>query len=261
MKQKRLLSTLLALCAALALLTLSASAASDNLTQDDTHTYTIHNAAGWNEFCTLLTYQSFSNITVNLNADITVTTMAGSSGHDFTGTFDGQGHTLTVRYGSSGSPKSENYAAPFRYAESGCVIRDLRVAGDIYISKKFAAGIIAAQYGTVRIENCRSSVVIHSSTDGDGTHGGLVAEHHSGAALTIQGCTFDGKLLNEGATTQCGGFVGFKNNNGTLSITDSLYAPAALKAGETEITGESCTFARNGTVGDDCRYTRSLGTA
>ncbi|MBR6873910.1 MAG: hypothetical protein IKN17_10435 [Ruminococcus sp.] len=60
--------------------------------------YTIHDAKGWDIFCDILdgdngkTY--FSGKTVKLDADISVTRMAGKSRHDFTGTFDGQKHPL-----------------------------------------------------------------------------------------------------------------------------------------------------------------------
>ncbi|MER2142738.1 MAG: InlB B-repeat-containing protein, partial [Eubacteriales bacterium] len=147
--------------------------------------------------------------------------------------------------------------APFRNVESGCTIRNLHVCGDIYTSGKFAAGLVGTQYGTVTISGCRSSVTIHSSTNGDGTHGGLVAcvGNTINSKLTIEGCVFDGKLLGSG-TTSCGGFVGYRGGNGTVTITNSLFDPKAI-----EIDNTNCaTFMRNGSAGDNCYYTRILGT-
>ena len=199
--------------------------------------YTIHTAEGWNLFCDLLAYNDkdfFTGKTVKLDNDITVTRMAGGDQHDFCGTFDGQTHTLTFNCGSADSPVSEAYIAPFRYVSNvgtaAATIQNLRVAGDIYTSAKYAAGFIGRLWGTVNIENCRSSVVIHSSVDGDGTHGGFVPENLS-APLNITGCVFDGKLLTTGSTTSCGGFVGY---GGTVNISNSLYAPAAIGAGDHE---------------------------
>ena len=234
---------------------------------DDVDTYTIHSAFGWDMFCDFLqdndTYNRFTDKTVKLDADITVSRMAGSSYHDMKGTFDGQGHTLTVSYGSSSSPISEDNAAPFRNAEDGCTIQNLHVAGHIYTSGKYAAGLVGTQYGAVSISNCRSSVTIHSYTDGDGTHAGFVGRNGSGtgSALTITGCVFDGKLLTEGtqATISCGGFVGWHSTNKTVDISNSLYAPAALNNGENEPTS-SATFSRNGFTNlTNCYYTRTLG--
>ena len=224
---------------------------------------TIDSAAGWGEFCDLLANNAqghFTGKTVKLANDITVTRMAGASYHDFTGTFDGNNKTLTFNYTTS----AEN-AAPFQYV-GDATIKNLHVAGTIQTSNKYAAGIIAQQYGTVSIQNCRSSVVIKSSIGGDGTHGGFVAVNNNSASLTIDGCVFDGKLLSTGttattATTNCGGFVGWKNKNGTVSVTNSRYAPAALGNDETECASGSATFVRNGSAGDNCYYTRTLGTA
>ena len=219
---------------------------------------TIDSAAGWGEFCDLLEGNDkgfFSGKTVKLANNITVSRMAGSEGHEFTGTFDGNQKTLTFNYTTS----AEN-AAPFQYVENA-TIQNLRVAGTIQTSNKFAAGFIAHQYGTVTIQNCRSSVVINSSINGDGTHGGFVAENQKNASLTIDGCVFDGKLLTTNGTTKCGGFVGWKNKNGTVTVTNSRYAPAALGNDETECASGSATFVRNGSAGDNCYYTRTLGTA
>lgn len=225
-------------------------------------TYTINTAEGWNQFCNALqdtaTYHRFSGKTVKLGANISVTSMAGSSGHDFMGTFDGQGHTLTVNYNTS-----EQYAAPFRNVENGCVIENLIVEGTITTSAMNAAGIVGNQYGTVIIRNCRSSVTIQSSVNGDGTHGGFVGNKGSSntSGLYIEGCVFDGKIVSTGtsATTDCGGFVGWKGDRGLLSITNSLYAPTA----DPSAVSVGATFARNWTMSDGANYfyTTTLGTA
>ena len=143
------------------------------------------------------TYNRFSGKTVKLDTNIEVTSMAGSAHHDFCGTFDGNKKTLTVSYGSASNPINEDNVAPFSFVENGCVIKDLHVAGNIYTSKQFAGGLAGTQYGTVKIENCHISTVIHSYTSGDGTHGGIVghAGNSSSTKLTIDGCVFDGKLF------------------------------------------------------------------
>ncbi len=224
----------------------------------DGDTYTIHSATGWNVFCDLLAENDkgyFSGKTVLLGADITVTRMAGGSSHDFTGTFDGQGHTLTLNYTTT-----EEKAAPFRNVESGCVIQNLHVAGTIQTSAKYAAGLVGTQYGAVTIRNCRSSVTVNSTVSGDGTHGGLVAlnGNGNGSNLTIEGCVFDGSLLGA-LTNSCSGFVGYKSNDRTVSITNSLFAPTDVTISETS----SATFARNLTMPADANsyYTDALGTA
>ncbi len=230
-------------------------------------TYTIHTAAGWDAFCYLLANSDqgfFDGKTVQLGADIgtaddPVTSMAGASGKDFTGTFDGDGHTLTVGYGTADAPFGEQYAAPFRYIEDGCTIKNLHVAGHIYTADKFAGGLAGSQYGTVSIQNCRVSTVIHSSVIGYGTHGGFVAVNNSNSTLTIEGCLFDGVICTtaSGLTNSCGGFVGWRKDDGSLTITNCLYAPTA----DDNAVTVGATFARNGGSITNCYYTRTLGTA
>ena len=229
---------------------------------DGGNTYTIHTATGWGLFCDALqdnaTWNRFSGKTVKLGADIgtaqdPITRMAGGIGHDMKGTFDGQGYTLTIKYGSAESPITADKAAPFVNVESGCIIENLHVAGDIYTSGKNAAGIAGTQYGAVTIRNCRVSTAIHSYTSGDGTHGGLVGNNGdgNGSALSIVGCVFDGKLLTEGATAtiKCGGFVGWRHLE--VTISNSLFAPTEVTIGTTS----SATFARNGATITNCYYT------
>ena len=257
---------------ALANSTLRPFSSDDLAVNDDNTEYTIKTATGWGLFCDMLAQSDkgvFSGKTVYLGANIEVSRMAGSDYHDFTGTFDGQGHTLTFNYGEDGNPANDEYAAPFSKITNdnnvAVTIRNLHVSGHIYTSAKYAAGIVGRHWGTLNVENCRVSTVIHSDISGDGTHGGIEAV--SSGTLNIEGCLFDGKLLTvntgETATINCAGFVGYGNGN----VTNSLYAPAALADGETEVgagtanENPSCTFARDAATVSNSYYTRLLGTA
>ena len=142
--------------------------------------------------------------------------------------------------------------------------------GTISTDGKYAAGLVGIVQGTASITDCVSSVTINSSVSGDGTHGGIVATNATtnGTSISIEGCVFDGKMLTvgtTGSTGNCGGFVGRRNT--TVTITNSLYAPATLGTGETEViagtSNPSATFCRNGAGATvtNCYYTRALGTA
>ena len=234
-----------------------------DFTDNGDDTYFIGSAAGWNMFCDAMqdntTYNRFCGKTVKLVDDIEVDCMAGSSGHEFMGEFDGQGHSITLAIGTTDSPVTEEYAAPFRNVHTGANIHSIVVDGYIYTSNKYAAGIVGNQYGTVTISNCHVSTIIHSSKSGDGTHGGIVANQYGGA-LTLSGCVFDGRLLTTNGTTNCGGLVGY-HSAGTCTVSNCLYAPTdvALATGESYITN-GATFCRNysGTP-DNCYYTELLG--
>ena len=138
---------------------------------------------------------------------------------------------------------------------SGCT-----VDGTISTNGKYAGGIIGIVQGSASITDCVSSVSIDSSTEGDGTHGGLVAVqgNYNGSTINIEGCTFDGKLLTTGGTIKCGGFVGWRQK--TVNISNSLYAPAAAAEGETWVSDEnSATLCRNDATITNCYYTETLG--
>ena len=231
--------------------------------------YTIKSATGWNVFCDALqdnaTYNRFSGKTVKLEPtsnSITVTRMAGSDYHDFCGTFNGQGHTITIDSSngayalfhdvSNGTPVGGS-------SQVSATIQNLHVTGTINVSAKNAAGLISNIWGTVNIENCTSSVTIRSSVNGDGTHGGFAAAVYPSSTLNITGCVFDGKLLTTNTTngtTDCGGFVGY--NGGTVNITNCLYAPQA----DANAVTSGATFARGYSPSlTNCYYTQTLGTA
>ena len=211
-------------------------------TSDDP--YLISNANDWNLFrlyCSAdATSGKYFKLTNNVYID---NVMAGESGHDFQGIFDGDGHTLTVQIGSSGRPGNSDYLAPFAYTKDA-TIQNLHTAGKIYTSGKYAGGIVGGNWGSDKttIRNCRSSVEIISSTAGDGRHGGIVGYTGAGtaASLYIQGCVFDGKLLGPD-TTGCGGLVGYRANSRKLNIQYSIFDPSEVTISDTD----SAIFARN----------------
>ena len=181
--------------------------------------FTINNRVDWEKFCALVN-SGYNNIFVNMTADVTdsVTTMAGTSAYPYKGTFEGQGHTLTVKL------SGDQNVAPFSVI-NGATVKNLSVGGTIAASDKYAGGIVGLVQGNaVTIEHCQSSVVISSSVSGDGTHGGLVGL--ANAPMNINNCIFSGGLSGA-ATNNCGGLVGWIGNYGKGSkITNCLLAAA-----------------------------------
>ena len=189
--------------------------------------YLITDADDWDSFATHVNNgNNFSGKFVKLNADISVSTMAGTDdAKSFQGTFDGGGNKLTVSYNTS-----ENWTAPFRHVKDA-TIKNLHVDGTIYTSGQFAGGIVGESHKDLSITNCRSSVAINSSVSGDGTHGGFVSTlSGSGNTITIDGCLFDGSFAKTANTTNCGGFVGWPVYNRPV-ITNSLMIPSNVDAG------------------------------
>ena len=145
-------------------------------------------------------------------------------GGNFKGTFDGAGRTLTFNAGSEASPRNQECVAPF-YSLQGAMIKNLRVEGDIYTSRQYAAGVAAQVSGSEStiLDNVVSAVKIHSTVVGDGTHGGLIAVNS--ARLEINNSRFEGSLLGP-QTRCCAGMVGW--TTGQVLFYNCIVAPAEI---------------------------------
>ncbi len=175
--------------------------------------------------------------------------MVGTPAHPFSGLFDGNGHTLTVAYNSTSGD-----VAPFSQI-SGAHITNLTVHGSATSSTRFVGGLVGRVTGTgiSEIENCRVSVAVGSSVNGEAVNGGFVARCSTGT-LRIKNCRFDGQLL--GATCyNNGGFVGWTDTR--VEMTNCLFAPSQITTKH-----DGCkTFARTRYASDliltNCNYTVS----
>ena len=200
----------------------------DDYTPDGTSEkpYVISNADGWNLLVNELNIGNSYSGKV-FRLDENLT-VATMLGMNGTG-FAGtfEGNSKTLTFNYEGA---DDYVAPFRNVNGG-TIKDLTVKGTIKTSGEHVGGIVGQSSGET----------------------------------TIEACNFVGKLLttNVGVTIG-GGFVA--ENNGTLTISNSLYAPATLSDGETEPSADgSATFARNNGEGTsditNSYYLRELGMA
>ena len=203
--------------------------------------FPIRNAADWTTFRDKVeAAKGEYDVNARLYADITETDVfiGGETSFPYRGVFDGNGHTLTVK-----QPGDAQYLAPFRYV-GNATIMNLHTAGTISTSKQYAAGLIAnvIEGSTVSIENCRSSVTLKNSINGNGTNGGFIAVIDSTSNVTFRYCKFDGSF--EGANcSHNGGFVGL--TDAPVTIDNCLFDPAKY---EMKPAG-SATWARLGEKG------------
>ena len=232
-------------------------------TGTDADPYLISSADDWNKFAHNVTYgRNYSGQYVKLTNDISVTTMAGGYQADdnyqpFSGTFDGDGHTLTLNVNNQ-----SRFAAPFKCV-SGATIKNLRTAGTIdgtgNSDGKLLAGIVGVSFGNTTITGCRSSVTLTTAFGEDAALAGLVAGT-KGGSLTISGCVFDGSMTGS-SNTRCAGIAGYEYTATTTSISDCLFIPATLTI-STADDSYTKTFSRDpdATI-TNCFYTQPLGAA
>ena len=215
--------------------------------------YLIASASDWNTLATNVNGgTSYSGMYFQLTTDINVSEMVGTDTNRFSGIFIGDGHTLTFNQGTSGSRTNDAPCAPFLYI-SGASIKRLHVTGTIYTSNQFAA-MVGRANGTNNIQSCHSSLIINSTKDGDGTHGGFIGVAEA-SGTTISNCLFDGQLIGS-STNNCGGFVGWSSNG--ITLKNCLFAPASV----TVSTSGSKTFSRGNNVNvTNCYYKQTFGDA
>ena len=201
----------------------------DNITQSG-DTYTIKNAEGWNYFCRRLEVDAdlngFSGKTVELAANINVTTMAGTV-RPFKGAFDGKGKTLTFNRTADAM-----YTAPFQNT-NGATISNLHVEGTITGgTNSYLGGLVGSANGNLTIRDCHVSTQISTTFDsntlsanvGIGGFVGLLSSQYNQCHIT--GCVFDGLIYNpnySGTTYGCGGFVGCFSEYGYAILEDCLF--------------------------------------
>ena len=167
-----------------------------------------------------------ANITLPENADDFANTyMVGTSSSPYSGTFDGQGFTVTYNKSSL----SENIQGLFRYV-SGATIKNFHTAGSLSSSGHLLGGIVGNAVGSTTIVGCSSSLSLTSSDTSEGRIGGLVARcADSGATLTISNCLFNGSL-SSGKSGRANGLVAWSNGT-TVNLSNCLVAPKSVTNG------------------------------
>lgn len=208
--------------------------------------YLIRNTDDWGEihsnFSSYYSWKSFK-----LTNDLAVTTEFGDFNNYFTGTFDGNGHTINFTKGFN-----TWYGGLFRYIKNA-TIKNLRVKGTITTSDTFAGGIVGYSINST-IQNCISSVIINSSKSGDGSHGGIVGIVESYTTV-IKDCIFNGELLGS-STNCCGGLVGAGYDMAArCNISNCLFDPKTI----TMSTTGSATISRCAGTITNCYYKTSFG--
>ena len=220
---------------------------------EDRDYYEIASNYDWRMFCDLVR-NGQNGVDAKMTADINLSSdfsMVGSDEHRYAGTFDGQGHTLTINWDTGSKP----WVAPFNTVE-GATIKNLRTAGNINSSTHFLSGLVCDAYGNTTISDCNSDVNITSTyNDGGCDAAGLVQCVRENANVTIIDCLVRGKIdaTMEKGKRYMGGFV--NNQYGKCTLINSLYL------GENNATGGN-TFAStsaSGTTLTNCYYLNACG--
>lgn len=133
-----------------------------------------------------------------LTADITVTEPYANDFTDFSGTFDGNGHTVTLDITAS----TANVGLFSKLAD-GAVVKNVITAGSISSKGNNVGGIAGTADGNVTIENCKNT----ASIKGGKGAGGILGYSEPGSGfVTISSCANMGSV--SGTRKQVGGIAG-----------------------------------------------------
>ena len=234
--------------------------------------YLITDVAGWNYIADYLNgglaSDNFSGKHFKVATDdFTISKMMGSDSHPFMGTFDGDGKTVTLAFGSANNYLKQA-CAPF-----GCInwatIKNLVIEGNIYSREMYNGGLAVRTRGENHIRNSISSVSIHSNRNGDCSNGGFIGilDPNFYNKVYFDGCAFTGELQSTNAARNWGGFIGWREysdetNHYTYAyFTDCLFAPTAINIA-TPGGSNSRTFCRSSdNYTDGAGYTRCYYTS
>ncbi len=197
------------------------------------------------EFAWFAEYMEKGNPSLNirLTADIDLRTdfpdvMIAKESNRFSGTFDGQEHTITYNYANV----TDKWRGLFRSVENA-TIRNLRVEGSATSTNIHFGALIGVAYGTVLVENVVTNVNITGKSTSQGVvqgDAGMLGANY--ANITFNHCATLGEMGNEG-TSMYSSFSGWSNGN-SMTTLNNCYTTCKLTAGTG--TGNCFTLTHEG---------------
>ena len=191
--------------------------------------FQIQNVDDWNTLAANVTEgETYSGIYFKMTDDIIgVTTRTGKNSlNPFSGTFDGQGHTMNLNIYSTTT--ADVTSAPFGSIR-GATIKNLHVTGSETTTAYMRAASIAGFAANSTITNCWSEVALTSGYNKDIDCGAFVATVIENSSLTLNGCLFTGTITyTNAAGYEGGGMVGYTRSGSTATLNDCLFAPASF---------------------------------
>lgn len=236
-----------------------------SLEKDAEGNYLLSSADDWKDFAAIVNTGTNPAANAKMTADIDLggdQTMIGTLSVPYQGSFDGQGHMLTVAYDIS---SDQTAIAPFACV-NGATIQNLHVAGSIRQRRCAAGGVAGSVNGNLTVRKCWVSATLKVDGYGDyqGTIGGIASYcdaagvHNS--SILIEDCLFSGHIATG---YHCGGIM--SHVHGSDGYNNSAQFNNCLNIGTINgIAGTTGTFIRTGVQGDpytitNCHYQTPWG--
>ena len=222
-------------------------------------------------------YKLTADIELNGSETNQWTPIGSDKDHAFTGTFDGDGYTISGLYINSDISKY-GVAGLFGYVGGGGTVKNLNVEGIVIVSDNVSVsgtstvgGVVGSSSGTV--SSCNSSVKVSGAAAGGvvginsgtvsnctntGNVTGTVSYFYAGGVVgsndgTVENCYNTGKVSGNGFGA--GGVVGQNNSDGTV---ENCYNTGVVGASGLFPTSGGVVGRSDGTV-TNCYYLDTCG--
>ena len=237
-----------------------------SLDQDNEGYYLLGSLQDWRDFATLVQTTPTANAKMTADIDLGndqthIGSMTQEVGPFYSGTFDGQGHTLTIAYDDRTGNK---IVAPFTQIRNA-TIKNLKVAGSIYSTFAFI-GVVGYVNGggNSYISNVWSSASFTCAHSGWNHTSGIVGSVGNSATANISDCVVTGSVSGgsySGTFIGCtyGGTAYTSNclSTGTLSVSDYTLGTTTncyIKGYSAEVTDANLA---NGTIATALQNSRA----
>ena len=236
-----------------------------DLTQDSEGYYLINNVTDWNKF--VVYSRQNPEINGRLTADLDLTDHPGKLGVGsgesnyitYQGTFDGQGHMLTIKY-KTGKDVSGGL---FAYVENA-TIKNLKVEGNVTANNRLIGGFVGfvKPSTTLIMQDCESAVHFTVTPTTTNMHiAGFIGQGKT-STVTLTDCLFTGSITGNTSFRYAAAFLGWMEsagritynyclNNGTFTNTDKTFT---YVLGATNSSGQSTSavcYFKDGNVGNN----------
>ena len=203
--------------------------------------FIIRNSADWDTFCDMITSANNAYwVDAALAADISITKSAASS-RPWRGTFDGNGHTITVNIDGG-----TNYNIALFRSTSNHTIKNLHVKGNIK-GGPYVAGLVGTTYGNNNtITNCRVSANLDYYSTSDKEYAGGFVGNGERTPQVITNCLFDGSIAGD-RLDYAAAFISWQENQGN-QITGNAFNNNLENASSYPISS-SAVFSRDAILG------------
>ena len=237
--KKRIGSLLLVVAMCLTLLPTAAFAVDDEETAAAPEKFVITSVGDLQAFADAVNkgdYDGKTDAVVTLDADLDLAGIAwipmGDTSHDFAGTFDGQGHTISnLTIGTADAPITGELAGLFGVVEGtvkNLFLDEVSVNANVGY---YVGGLVA--YAVGPIENCHiTKLDMDAVASGVG---GLIGYATSGNS--IYGCSVSGEIAVKSGCQGVGGFIGSMGKNAQITYSGATVSVTAPKERSTNAGG------------------------